>query len=417
LATNYDRVRLSVIGHSWQGRSLYALFVGDIEEKPVVLIVGLHHGRELISAQFLLYFTWLLLTNDSYRHLLNSYAFIIVPVLNPDGYEEAFKNPWQRKNCRPIDDDNDGLVDEDPPEDLNKDGRIARYYNASTLWYEGVDNDGDGKLNEDWVGGVDLNRNYPFMWEKGSKVKSSLIYKGPEPLSEPETKALDLLVRHYAKRIVIALSYHSGVSLVLYPWSYTKEAPPDEQLFREIGLVYANVAHCELKQSSHLYLSFGELMDYLYHDFNIITFTVEIYGWATDPKWFRSHIIRKDRVRIFKHIFEAFNPVPGKELLRVLKLHATALNVTLTYYEKYALIMYKSRVRGLKLDSTMVIFIMIIAIILLILTGYKGASKTDEKDILMKRHLTSYPIRLRFILNRLRSTFKLHIPKRVIFGS
>lgn len=378
LVINYDGVRLSVIGYSWQGRPIYALFIGNTKERPIVFIVGLHHGRELVSAQFPLYFTWLLLTNNSYRHLLNFYAFIIVPILNPDGYEEAFRNPWQRKNCRPIDDDGDGLIDEDPPEDLDGDGRIARYYNVTHTWYEGLDNDGDGKLNEDWIGGVDLNRNYPFMWEKGSKVKRSLIYRGPKPLSEPETKALDILIRHHSKKIVLAISYHSGVNLVLYPWSYKRESPPDEQLFKEIGLIYANTAHSKLKQSSHLYLSYGEFMDYIYHDFHIITFTIEIYGWIRDPMWLKEHTMKMDKTRAFKDIFEAFNPMPGKELLKVLKLHAIALNTTLTYYEKYALALYKGRVKRVRPNSITIMFLIIIAVVLLVLIEYKGVVRPSK---------------------------------------
>jgi len=375
LAMKYDIIRLSIIGYSWRNRPLYALFIGDVERKPIVFIVGLHHGRELVSAQFPIYFTYLLLTNDSYRRLLDHYAFIIVPILNPDGYEEAFRNPWQRKNCRPVDDDGDGLIDEDPPEDLDGDGRIARYYNVTHMWYEGIDNDSDGKLNEDWIGGVDLNRNYPFMWEKGSKAKRSLIYRGPEPLSEPETKALDLLIRHYANKIVLAISYHSGVDLVLYPWSYKRESPPDGKLFREVGWVYTNITHSKLMQSSSLYLSFGEFMDYLYHDFHIITFTVEIYGWAMSPEWFKRHMIKINKTRIFKYIFEAFNPSPGRELLKVLKLHAIALKTTLTYYKKYALILYREKARDLRPDPMTMMIIVLIATGLVIVTGYKGASK------------------------------------------
>jgi hypothetical protein len=32
------------------------------------------------------------------------------------------------------------------------------------VFTEGIDNDGDGKFNEDGVGGLDLNRNYPENW-------------------------------------------------------------------------------------------------------------------------------------------------------------------------------------------------------------------------------------------------------------
>lgn len=332
---SFREAKVVVIGKSWQNRSIYAIFVGDVSKKPIVLIVGGHHGREHISAQFPLYFAWLLLTNESARKLLDYYSFIIVPLLNPDGYEVAFTNPWQRKNCRPVDDDGDGLVDEDPPQDIDGDNHIAFYRNKTCAWFEGIDDDKDGKLNEDWIGGVDLNRNYPFMWNKGIRVKESLQYRGPYPLSEPETKALVSLIEKYKYSIVLAVSYHSGARLVLYPWSYSKDPPPNEDLFKEICLVYSNITGYRVLQSSRLYLSFGEFMDYMLHEYQIIAITVEIYGYFANYTWHKEHTYRIDSIIVFKDVYEYFNPPPGKELAKVLKVNAVALQRTLLYYKKY----------------------------------------------------------------------------------
>ncbi len=334
---SFKEAKVIVIGHSWQNRSIYAILVGDVGRKPIILIVGGHHGREHVSAQFPLYFTWLLLTNESFRKLLHHYSFIIVPLLNPDGYEVAFINPWHRKNCRPVDDDGDGLIDEDPPQDVNGDHCIVLYRSGSHVWFEGIDDDGDGKLNEDWIGGVDLNRNYPFMWDRGIKVKSSLQYRGPSPLSEPETRALISLIEKYKYSIILAVSYHSGAKLVLYPWSYTRDPPPDEDLFKDICLVYSNVTKYPILQSSKLYLSYGEFMDYMLYEYHILAITVEIYGRFADYSWYKKHLLRKDSVVIFKDIYEYFNPTPGKELSSVLKLNAIALKKTLIHYRKYIL--------------------------------------------------------------------------------
>ena len=58
---------------------------------------------------------------------------------------------------------------------------------------EGTDSDGDGEFNEDGVGGIDMNRNFPRTW--GLPYQQSGA--GPFPLSEPETRAtLDFLVSH-----------------------------------------------------------------------------------------------------------------------------------------------------------------------------------------------------------------------------
>jgi hypothetical protein len=127
--------------------------------------------------------------NDSYARLPNTAS-----------------NP--REPYRPEDDDGDGLWDEDQTEDVDGDGELSTMYaedpggdfklspdgrrfvrvaEASEpgrrfrlIGSEGFDNDGDGRINEDDLGGPDMNRNFPFDW--------SLQNGEPYPLSEPETR-------------------------------------------------------------------------------------------------------------------------------------------------------------------------------------------------------------------------------------
>ncbi len=51
-----------------------------------------------------------------------------MPRVNPDGAEQMFAavKTGARTNLTPYDADNDGRIDEDGPEDLNKDGVITR---------------------------------------------------------------------------------------------------------------------------------------------------------------------------------------------------------------------------------------------------------------------------------------------------
>ena len=61
------------------------------------------------------------------RRQLAASVFYVVPRLDADGTEAVFA-PLQaprRGNLTPFDDDNDGRLDEDPPEDLNGDGLIT----------------------------------------------------------------------------------------------------------------------------------------------------------------------------------------------------------------------------------------------------------------------------------------------------
>lgn len=111
------------------------------------------------------------------------------------------------RNNRPYNDDMDDAVDEDGPEDLNGDGFItqmriadplgmwipeeadARFLRRANttkgekgmykLYTEGIDNDGDGVYNEDPIGGVNSGLNFPHLF-KASKTT------GAWPGSEPE---------------------------------------------------------------------------------------------------------------------------------------------------------------------------------------------------------------------------------------
>ena len=132
---------------------------------------------------------------------------------------------------RPYDNDNDGAVDEDPGQDLNEAGYITQMRqfvgegngthivderdpadrvmrrvgegNGDYLMFsEGVDNDGDGQIAEDGIGGLDLHRNYPYNWhvmpeDDATGRNDTQVGAGEYPLSEPETRHVyNWLMRH-----------------------------------------------------------------------------------------------------------------------------------------------------------------------------------------------------------------------------
>jgi len=137
-----------------------------------------------------------------------------------------------RWNYRPVDNDGDGEFDEDPEEDINGDGEISlmRRRNPNGRWkvgedprlfvrceqdeppggwellgYEGIDNDKDGLVNEDIPGGMDLARNFPARW--------SISAGYPYPLSEPETKSTaDYLLEH---RNAAAIVHHHNMGQLI----------------------------------------------------------------------------------------------------------------------------------------------------------------------------------------------------------
>ena len=204
------------IGKSRMGRDQYLMTIhakdyGDHSTKPAMWADGAIHGNEVNGITCSLYLIWYLLTRydyDAYVYdLVNNSTFYILPGLNVDAGNSFVEFPPtdRRTTFRPEDNDGDGLYDEDQAEDVDGDGEISTMYFEDPkgdmklsadkrrfvpvtdetyvglrfvrVGQEGFDNDGDGRINEDGIGGTDPNRNYPYMW--------NLNAGNPYPLSEP----------------------------------------------------------------------------------------------------------------------------------------------------------------------------------------------------------------------------------------
>jgi hypothetical protein len=100
------------------------------------------------------------------------------------------------------------------------------------MYTEGVDNDGDGAINEDGIGGLDLHRNYPENWRPMTEETGRGYTQGGAgayPLSEPETKAVfDFLIRH--PNVGIVQSLDTSVPMILRGPSTSKS---EESVFPE----------------------------------------------------------------------------------------------------------------------------------------------------------------------------------------
>jgi hypothetical protein len=290
------------IGKSWLNNDIYCIRLTNeniTRPKVKLFYVGYHHAREPISAELPLYFAVDAAThftsNATLARLLNCSEIYIVPALNIDAYAAVKANEWQRKNVHPFDEDNDTLFDEDPPEDENGNGYIEDlFYDDGYTYYfikwEGVDSDGDGRLNEDWVGGVDLNRNYGYQWnascQSGSPYPQAEDYRGPAPFSELETQAIRNLAM--ANNFKYAMSFHSGSEVILYPWGYTTTPTPHDALFRQVAGNLSNLIGAPYAQSgAGLYTSSGTWDDWMYANRSVFAFTCEIYtnssAWQYEP--------------------------------------------------------------------------------------------------------------------------------------
>jgi hypothetical protein len=229
-------IDMEVIGQSYQGRNITCLRITNENndwQKAKTLVVTHHHGREQITVEMTLRFLVYLLNGYGVDPAITEYIdteeIYVIPTLNPDALELVVNqnSHWLRKNLRPYDNDGDGLFDEDPVEDINGDGCISAFdvytKSGSNLifqytYFEGIDNDADGLVNEDEIGLTDLNRNYDAYWggtPGSSGDPTSQIYRGATPFSEPETSAFrDFALQH---RFGMAYSLHSGINCTYFP--------------------------------------------------------------------------------------------------------------------------------------------------------------------------------------------------------
>ncbi|MEM0983863.1 MAG: M14 family metallopeptidase [Planctomycetota bacterium] len=227
LARAYPQlIDLEVIGKSGQGRDLLMATItapgDDDRSKPAMWIDGGIHANEIQGVEVALYGLWYLATHygqtDDITELLDDYTFYILPIVNPDSRAVWFSEPSTSSNHRanqmPIDSDRDGQIDEDSWEDLDGDGSITQMWKHVPgdgdwdrdeddpriftrteagkrgdwryLGREGVDNDGDGRVNEDSTDGHDMNRNWPGDWQPDYVQRGAGAY----PFSAPETRAI-----------------------------------------------------------------------------------------------------------------------------------------------------------------------------------------------------------------------------------
>jgi hypothetical protein len=220
LAASSPAATLGSLGRSIEGRDVWLLTIGDpggapLDDRPGLLVVAGLSGDHLAGSALALGIARHLLSDDEEAAETRAERVVyVVPRVNSDAAEARFGAVrWARRgNAAPWDDDNDGRVDEDGPDDLNGDGvitvmrvpdptgdyvldpendrllkkvdRAKGESGAFAVYWEGRDDDGDGFYNEDGPGGVDLDRNfqhaYPY-WQADA---------GPHMVSEPESRAL-----------------------------------------------------------------------------------------------------------------------------------------------------------------------------------------------------------------------------------
>jgi hypothetical protein len=250
-------IRRQTIGASYEGRQLTTVKISDNvatdENEPEVLFTCQQHAREHLTPEMCLYIinelTSKYATDAVIRNLVDTREVWVVVSMNPDGSE----------------------------------------YDIATGSYRSWRKNRQPNSGSSYVG-TDLNRNWSYQWGccgGSSGSTSSETYRGPSAFSAPETQRVRDFVNSRVvggvQQIKTNIDFHTYSQLVLWPYGYTynNTAPgltaTDEAAFRTLGQSMAATNGYTPQQASDLYITDGDINDWLWGVHKIFSYTFEMY--------------------------------------------------------------------------------------------------------------------------------------------
>ncbi|XP_055602204.1 carboxypeptidase B-like [Uranotaenia lowii] len=216
LVKNYSsRIEIFSSGTSYENRSILAVRISpdqqlsvsrfgktDKSQRMCVLIDAGIHAREWITISVALYVIHQLVERDAINwRCLKNFDWIVVPLLNPDGYQYSREhNKMWRKTRRPL--------------------GVSKCF------------------------GVDCNRNFNVSWGIGTNRFCSLLYRGERPFSELETQHLRDIFRKLRPNCRFYLTLHSFARSILYPRAYSRTLPFNWKQQHDVAQAGVDAMHC-----------------------------------------------------------------------------------------------------------------------------------------------------------------------------
>ncbi len=352
------------IGTSFLGAPLMVITItneatGPAADKSALYVDGGLHAAELTGSSVATHVIAHLLTgygtDPRVTRLLDTQAFYVRPKFNPDGSDLVLTTDQAlRSSVNPVDQDGDGAADEDPANDLDGDGWITRmrWVDPEGDWYadldeprimrrvsdgtpagvtrysmdgEGVDDDGDGRRDEDGIGGLDLNRNFPRNWEPAHLQPGA----GDFPLSEPETYAAVRFIHDHPNITGIVHGHTSGGFVYRLPSASAPSLFPqnDLDLIVHLGEEYTRTTGRPVRPSAthpteHRY---GTLISWGFWDQGVIGWVPEyspgpemwVPDYDDDGEISESEEMRYNDEALGGRYFSDWTPIEHPELGRV----------------------------------------------------------------------------------------------------
>lgn len=322
---------LQSIGSSYGGREMWLMTInnpatGDEADKTAMFIEANVHGNEIQGAEVILYTIWYLMENygriDEITRMVDERVFYMLPTVNPDGRDYFLDGAGSgaRTGHVPVDSDGDGAFDEDGPDDLNGNGvieQIRKYtpgagtHRVSALdprimervppgevgdWVllgsEGIDNDGDGLVNEDPVGGYDPNRNYASDWQPNYIQGGSMNY----PFELPEARAINDFMMAHPNIAGFQTFHNSGGMILRGPGAAWQGRYPqaDIDVYDELGEFGERMLpyYDYLVIWQGLYTVHGGSLDWTNDGLGIVSFSNELWNGG---QYFNSPLLQKQQ--------------------------------------------------------------------------------------------------------------------------
>lgn len=234
-------VTVKTIGRSFEGRDIKTVTISSGKGKAnnsIFIDAGIH-AREWIAVSTALYVIDQLASGN---YSLQDFDWVILPVVNPDGYEYT--------------------------------------HQSDRLWRKTRSN-----VSGECIG-VDGNRNFDFHWAEvgASGFSCSETYRGEKAFSESETAALRDAVMSANDTCKLYLTLHSFGNYLLYPWGWTSDLPASWKDLHEVGESAANAmkeatgtSYTVGSSTNVLYAAAGGSDDYMFAKANIpFSYTMEL---------------------------------------------------------------------------------------------------------------------------------------------
>jgi hypothetical protein len=313
LAKSYPQLAtLQSLAKTNGGKDIWLLTIGTgkTDAKPAIAVMGGTEGNHLLGAELALGFAENLLKgsqSDSIRKLLAQTTYYVLPNVSPDAMEQYFaKLRYERTgNATITDEDRDGKTDEDGFDDLDGNGKITWLRVESPvgdykthpddprvlikadaakgekgkylLLAEGIDNDKDGKFNEDGEGGIAFNKNLTY------NHRVFTAGAGDFPVSEKETRAvLDFLYDAFNVYSIVSFGSNNNLST---PITYNPQAAaqrivagyqePDARANAMVSELYNKITGS--KDAPRSMAAGGDVLSWGYYHYGRFSFSTP--GW------------------------------------------------------------------------------------------------------------------------------------------